>query len=350
MVRRVRERQGACWSEVPGDLSEDKTVAEICNNRGLDLNFSAPIFDASGKVVGVWSNRASWERTVGDIMGMLRADYKLRGETVDVQVVSRNGLLLDDNDSQAVLKFNLVDSGLQAAKQASLGETGSTTESNTRTKTAQIIGFAPSKGIGAYKGHGWSLLGARRLCPGNGPSHLAGEVLVLIGGISAVIIAAFAYWYGGGVSRRVKQTAEAVKKIGEGDYTQKLPSTGRDEFATLAVGVNQLAGQLAEAGVAAADSAAKMNAISKAQAVIEFQMDGTIVTANDNFLNTLGYSLDEIKGRHHSMFVDEELKNSAEYREFWARLNRGECMPGAVIGVLARRKVDCHPGILQSDC
>jgi methyl-accepting chemotaxis protein len=73
---------------------------------------------------------------------------------------------------------------------------------------------------------------------------------------------------------------------------------------------------------------AKMAAISKAQAVIEFQMDGTITTANQNFLTTLGYSLDEIKGKHHSMFVADGEKNSAEYREFWSRLNRGECQPG----------------------
>src|SRR5271170_1220595 len=69
-------------------------------------------------------------------------------------------------------------------------------------------------------------------------------------------------------------------------------------------------------------------AISKSQAVIEFEMDGTIITANHNFLQTLGYSFDEIKGRHHGMFVEDSLRNSNEYREFWARLNRGENLPG----------------------
>src|SRR6185369_17492718 len=66
-----------------------------------------------------------------------------------------------------------------------------------------------------------------------------------------------------------------------------------------------------------ADSAAKLVAIGKAQAVIEFNMDGTIVDANDNFCKTVGYSLDEIKGRHHCMFASDALKNSPEYREFW---------------------------------
>jgi methyl-accepting chemotaxis protein len=73
-----------------------------------------------------------------------------------------------------------------------------------------------------------------------------------------------------------------------------------------------------------ADYSGQIAAISKSQAVIEFQMDGTIVTANDNFLKVLGYALDEVKGRHHSIFVDEAFRASPEYREFWAALNRGE--------------------------
>ncbi len=72
------------------------------------------------------------------------------------------------------------------------------------------------------------------------------------------------------------------------------------------------------------EDAGKIVAIGRAQAVIEFNMDGTIVTANENFLGAMGYSLDEIQGKHHSMFVMPEDRDSAAYREFWARLNRGE--------------------------
>ena len=53
-------------------------------------------------------------------------------------------------------------------------------------------------------------------------------------------------------------------------------------------------------------------------------MDGTIITANQNFLDTLGYRLEEIQGKHHSMFVAPAERDSAEYRDFWANLNRGE--------------------------
>jgi methyl-accepting chemotaxis protein len=75
---------------------------------------------------------------------------------------------------------------------------------------------------------------------------------------------------------------------------------------------------------AAQAALAQVEAISKSQAVIEFNLDGTIVTANENFLKTLGYSLGEIQGRHHSMFVEPAMRDSAGYREFWASLNRGQ--------------------------
>lgn len=75
---------------------------------------------------------------------------------------------------------------------------------------------------------------------------------------------------------------------------------------------------------AAPDAAAQAAAIGRSQAVIEFNMDGSIITANQNFLNALGYSLAEIQGKHHSMFVEPAMRDSAVYREFWAALNRGE--------------------------
>jgi methyl-accepting chemotaxis protein len=68
----------------------------------------------------------------------------------------------------------------------------------------------------------------------------------------------------------------------------------------------------------------QLAAINKAQAVIEFSLDGRILHANGNFLNTLGYSLDEVKGKHHSMFVEPAYRESVEYRAFWDKLGRGE--------------------------
>ncbi|MEZ5758637.1 MAG: PAS domain-containing methyl-accepting chemotaxis protein [Emcibacteraceae bacterium] len=73
-----------------------------------------------------------------------------------------------------------------------------------------------------------------------------------------------------------------------------------------------------------ADSRGKVDAINRAQAVIEFELDGTIITANENFLNVMGYQLSEIKDKHHSLFVEADYRDSDAYKKFWEALGRGE--------------------------
>ena len=77
------------------------------------------------------------------------------------------------------------------------------------------------------------------------------------------------------------------------------------------------------------DAGQRLDAISRAQAMIEFLPDGTIVSANENFLRTIGYTFDEIAGRHHRMFVDADYAASSEYQAFWQALGRGDFQAGA---------------------
>ncbi|MET3927977.1 methyl-accepting chemotaxis protein [Devosia sp. 2618] len=77
------------------------------------------------------------------------------------------------------------------------------------------------------------------------------------------------------------------------------------------------------------DDRAKVEAIMRSQAVIEFKLDGTIITANENFLGTLGYELSEIAGQHHRMFVDPAYVQSDEYKQFWDDLAAGKFQAAA---------------------
>ena len=76
------------------------------------------------------------------------------------------------------------------------------------------------------------------------------------------------------------------------------------------------------------ESNAKLQAVDRAMAVIEFNLDGSIITANQNFLTRMGYSLAELKGKHHRIFCTPELANSTTYQDFWRRLNQGELFHG----------------------
>jgi methyl-accepting chemotaxis protein len=78
----------------------------------------------------------------------------------------------------------------------------------------------------------------------------------------------------------------------------------------------------------AAETEGKMTALSRSQAVIEFEPDGTVITANENFLAALGYRLDEIVGKHHSMFCEPDYIASSQYRHFWPDLASGKFSSG----------------------
>jgi methyl-accepting chemotaxis protein len=127
------------------------------------------------------------------------------------------------------------------------------------------------------------------------------------------------------LSRGEFQSAE-YKRIGKGgkevwilaSYNPILDEAGKP------FKVVKFASDVSEQKLKAANFAGQIEAIGKSQAVIEFSMDGTVLDANENFLNTLGYSLPEIQGKHHSMFVAPEERQSDAYRAFWAALNRGE--------------------------
>ena len=71
-----------------------------------------------------------------------------------------------------------------------------------------------------------------------------------------------------------------------------------------------------------------INAINRSMAMIEFNLQGEVLTANDNFLNTMGYRLEDIRGKHHRLFCNREEADSAGYKSFWAQLNRGEYVSG----------------------
>jgi len=127
------------------------------------------------------------------------------------------------------------------------------------------------------------------------------------------------------LGRGEAQTAE-FKRVGKGgrevwilgSYNPILDLNGKP-FKVVKFATDVTANKLRNA-----DFAGQLAAIGKSQAVIEFDLDGTIRTANAGFLDTMGYSLAEVQGKHHSMFVEPAYRDSSAYRDFWAALGRGE--------------------------
>ena len=134
------------------------------------------------------------------------------------------------------------------------------------------------------------------------------------------------------VVRGILGVKEGVAALADGDIGHDVAVRSNDEVGEMARAFNKARKELRRSfGAdqidwnAMAEIKGKDEAISRGQAVIEFQMNGTILDANENFLKAMGYSLEEILGRNHSMFVDAADRESAGYEQFWRDLNAGKC-------------------------
>jgi methyl-accepting chemotaxis protein len=110
------------------------------------------------------------------------------------------------------------------------------------------------------------------------------------------------------------------------------------------VSIVKFAADITAARMRQAEADARATALDRSQAVIEFALDGTILHANENFLAAVGYALDEVVGRHHSIFCQPEEVQSFEYREFWRRLGTG----AFDVGTYHRRAKDGRDVWLQA--
>ena len=135
------------------------------------------------------------------------------------------------------------------------------------------------------------------------------------------------------------QYAEFWQKLGRGEYHaaefKRLAKDGREIWLQASYNpifdmdgrpfkVVKFATDVTAVRLQNAEYEGKVEAISRAQAVIEFELDGTVITANDNFLRIFGYDLDEIVGKHHRIFCDAGYAETTGYAEFWQKLGRGE--------------------------
>jgi methyl-accepting chemotaxis protein len=148
-------------------------------------------------------------------------------------------------------------------------------------------------------------------------------LLVLGAAIALGIVVAF--FIIKSITQPLSASVRVLDAMAGGDLSQKLNVNSTDELGQMAKSLNTA---LHASRVKTHDFVAQIDAISTAQSVVEFTLDGKVITANENFLNTMGYRLEDIKGRHHSMFVDPVYSNSNDYRQFWTDLNTGRFNAG----------------------
>lgn len=131
------------------------------------------------------------------------------------------------------------------------------------------------------------------------------------------------FWKDLNEGKSVINTFKRLTKEGREVWIQGVYAPVMDEMGRVSK-IVKIATDVTKQKMQDSENAGKIAALEKAMGVMEFNLDGTVLSANDNYLKSMGYSLDEVKGKHHRHFCDEQTSSGTHYREFWNKLGRGE--------------------------
>lgn len=324
------------------DMDLDPLVAEVYGHPRRTLAFASPVLDESGKVVRVWLNQASVDRIIGEIIQAERKNLRSIGVNAEVQLVRKDGVVLDDYDPSANLNLNLADLGLSCVKNVGAGKTGFTIETHKRRGIDQINGYASSEGALGFPGYGWGVLLRQELAEATVQATSLRNSILIGSVVVAIVIVVLAYWFAGRSVAPIIAMRDSLSRVAEGDLTQGVQCDSQDEVGELAQSLSRTVASirgaldrdsvdwklLGEERKRALNFEGQVLAISKFQGVVEFDLDGTIVSANDNFLQASGYKSEEVVGRPYAMFLTDEYRNSDDYAEFWPSLSKGAFKSG----------------------
>lgn len=236
-------------------LQANDLVKRACpGDSGLVLPFSAPVKDADGKVIAVWTNFSKYS----NIQSICEQSYDgFKGEFPNLELTlldAGGNVILDFDpaarepvrvDSNVLFKLNLVSAGVAGANEAIAGGNGALWSVHSRKHVRQACGYAHLGGAMGYPGMGWSILA--RLPEADvlaraGVHEIRNRVLVTVG-VAAALIVGLGVWIGRRVARPVVALAQASDRVARGDIDFEIAHRGGDEIGRLADGFrNMLAG------------------------------------------------------------------------------------------------------------
>ena len=229
------------------DLSVDPLVKQVYSGEGLTLGYSAPVKDSDGNVIAVWKNFAKWS-LVEDIVaskyeslkqaGLSSAEFTLldaQGRVIVDCDPSVNGTVANHDMENVILKLNLAERGVEAAKQAVAKQSGHGRAKHARKGIWQTSGWSHSDGALGYPGLDWSMM--VRVSEEESLAATKATRAILVGVIVAagIVITVVALLISSLLVKPIKKLVERLKDIaeGEGDLTQRVDQDRKDELGEL---------------------------------------------------------------------------------------------------------------------
>jgi methyl-accepting chemotaxis protein len=243
---------------VVDDVGVDEDVKRICGDDGLVIGFSAAVKDTQGNVIGVWRNYAKLS-VVEEILGDTYRLLKTQGcPSAEMTLVDSKGRILVDCDPSVngkvanrdmdgvVLKLNLAEKGVEAARRAVAGETGFMSSIHARKQVRQTAGFARSSGALGYPGLGWSVLVRVAETESLAAVRTIMRVTAVTLAAAAVGVTGFGVFLGLRLAKPIRALASRLRDIaqGEGDLTLRIDEARRDEMGEVGRWFNAFVGKV----------------------------------------------------------------------------------------------------------
>ncbi len=351
---------GALTGSVVSQPEKSPIIAKVYGDKAptWTMTFTAPIRDSqTGEIRGYWQNYFDCDMIEKIALSEYPEQKKQGLVSTEIQIVDAKGNLIVDADPSETgdqklryadtMKYNFNDAGedigIAAKKTAdSQGITSSSAKNARMSKIAghpfvQPGGFAKSVNTLGFSGSGFTTYvrtEPQELFAVTNTMKSATMITTVVGlalGVSVLWLVARKIVGG------VVQVKEAVVGLAAGDISHDVPVNSNDEVGAMAAafnrarqGLRQTFGQDEINWNGMAEIKGKDEALNRSQAVLEFNLDGTVTAANEVFLKLTGYSIDDVKGRHHSLFVSQSQRETVEYRQLWSDLAGGKSFNGEV--------------------
>jgi methyl-accepting chemotaxis protein len=268
------------------DVEQNGLIDEIYGDGRLTLPFTAPIYDSTGSMVGVWHNQASFDGIAIPILDEVRKDLRAGGATtVQAQILRADGLVIEDDNPANVFSQNLNTVGLEAARLATAadGGHGSVQESQAGSDVVQINGYASTDGALGFEGYDWGVLVRQDLFEATAAVRGIRNALLVAGLVIAGLIAASGTWFARRTSKPVSEVAAQARAIAAGQLDVPVLEIERnDEIGELAESFNEMAAMLRLVGDQAHAIATKNLRHESLQATIPGQLGHTFDEMKDS--------------------------------------------------------------------
>ena len=237
-----------------GSAELDPLLAPITHDRGQGFTVAVGVYDASGRLMRVWSNHVSWRRSIGKLLDDKLALLKASGvETAGLEMIDRAGFVIDSEDEATNFKLNLLTRQAPYARRGVAGERGYVRATDPGDAERGVVGFAPVRDHGDFRANGWVVLvhqAASEIAAGT--SRLRDfAVVVIAAAILFVMIGGFLV--ARSLSRPMIASVETLRRVAAGDLTARARVSGNDEIAQMNRALNHALDRLSTAFSAIGD-------------------------------------------------------------------------------------------------